>query len=214
MNRILFLLITLSFSISSFSQKDSKAKDILDKSSKAYEQAGNMSVYFTINVKEPASKTSQSFNGQLFLKGTKLRLSDPDAEIWFDGKTQWVYMTGTQEVNISEPAEKEIQSINPVVIFNMYKKNCNYKFISEKTDIKNRNVYEVELFPQGKSEMTRIIVQINKTDNMPVFFHVYYKSKVENLIYINKYSIMQNHPDSLFIFDKTKYPDVEIIDLR
>ncbi len=214
MKRISILLTILFFSLSSFAQKDSKAKDILDKASKAYEQAGDMSVNFTMNINDPNSKTKESFDGQLYLKGTKLQLSTPDANTWFDGKTQWVYMKSTQEVNISEPSKEDVQSINPSIIFSIYKKGCNYKFNSEKTDIKNRSVYEIELLPQGKSEMTRIIVQINKTDYMPVYLQIFYKNKMENKIYINKYLTKQNHPDKLFSFDKSKYPDVETIDLR
>ncbi len=214
MKKISFILAILFFSLPSFAQKDSKAKDILEKSAKAYEQAGNISIDFTMNIKDPGSRNAENFDGHLYLKGTKLKLSTPAAETWFDGKTQWVYMAGSDEVNISEPTEKEIQSINPSVIFSIYKKGCNYKFNSEKTDIKNRNIYEIELLPQGKSDMARIIVQINKADYMPVYVQIFYKNKIENKIYINKYYTKQNHPDSLFSFDKSKYPNVETIDLR
>ncbi len=214
MKKILFLAIALSFSFCTFAQKDAKAKDILDKASKAYEQAGNMSVNFTMSIKDPGSNTADSFDGQLYLKGTKLRLSTPNAETWFDGKTQWAYSAMTQEVNISEPSKEDMQSINPAIVFNIYKKGSSYKFNSEKTDNKNRTVYEIELIPQGKSEMTRIVVQINKADYMPVYFQIFYKNRMENKIYINKYSTKQNHPDSLFVFDKGKYPDAELNDLR
>ena len=213
MKKILFTSVILLFSLCSFAQKDAKAKDILDKASKAYEQAGDMSVYFTMDIKDQGSNAAK-FDGQLHVKGTKLQLTTPEAETWFDGKTQWGYMKELQEVNISEPSEADMQSINPSMIFNLYKKGCNYKFNSEKTDNKNRSVYEIELLPQGKSEMTRIVAQINKTDYMPVYFHIFYKNKMENKIYINKYSTKQNHPDKLFSFDKSKYPDAEIIDLR
>lgn len=214
MNRIFLLFIAVVFSISTFAQKDSKAKAILDKSSNAYSQVGNMTVDFTVHIKDSGSKKTDSFDGRLLLKGDKLYLSTPDAETWFDGKIQWTYMKKNQEVTISEPSEKEIQSLNPTLIFNIYKKDCNYKLKSEKTDIKNRQVYEIDLIPQGKSDMTRIIVQINKADNMPVFFHILHKSKVENLIYINKYNTNQNHQDKIFVFDKTKYPDADINDIR
>ena len=214
MKKISFTLTILLFSLCSFAQKDAKAKEILDKASKAYEQAGNLSVYFTMDIKEQGSSAVNKFDGQLHLKSTKLQLTTPEAETWFDGKTQWVYMKNIQEVNISEPSESEMQSINPSIIFNIYKKGGNYKFNSEKTDSKNRNVYEIELIPHVKNEMSRIIVQINKTDYMPVYLHIFYKNKMENKIYINKYSTKQNHPDKLFSFDKSKYPDAEIIDLR
>ncbi|MDR1370861.1 MAG: hypothetical protein LBJ72_12190 [Dysgonamonadaceae bacterium] len=214
MNKFRLILTILLFSLCSFAQKDAKAKEILDKASKAYEQAGDMSVYFNIHIKDPDAGIAHDFDGQLRLKGVKLQLSTPDTETWFDGETQWVYMKSSQEVNISEPSEKEIQSLNPSIIFNIYKTECNYNFNSEKTDNKNRVVYEIELLPQGKSEMTRVIVQINKTDYMPVYFQIFYKNKMENKIHINKYLTKLNHPDTLFSFDESKYPDVEIIDLR
>ena len=214
MKKISLTLVILLFCLGSFAQKDAKAKDILDKASKAYEQTGDMSVYFTMDIIDRGSSASSKFDGQLHLKGTKLQLTTPEAETWFDGKTQWVYMKEMQEVNISEPSEADMQSINPSMIFNIYKKGCNYKFNSEKTDTKNRKVYEIELIPNVKNEMSRIIVQINKTDYMPVYFQIFYKNKMENKIYINKYSTKLNHPDKLFVFDKSKYPDAEIIDLR
>ncbi len=214
-DRFLYIILSVTclFSVSATAQKDSKAKDILDKSSASFSKAGDMTVYFTMNIKDPASKVTESFDGEIRMKGNKFYLSTPDAEIWFDGKTQWSYMKGYQEVNISAPSADEAQAVNPASIFNIYKRGCNYKYISEKTDQKNRKVYEVELLPQ-KGDMKRIVLQINKADLIPVFFKIDYKNKIENLIYINKYQTQQNHPEYLFTFDKKKYPGAELNDLR
>jgi outer membrane lipoprotein-sorting protein len=76
-----------------------------------------------------------------------------------------------------------------------------------------RKVQEVTLFPQ-KGEISQITVQINSADYFPVSFHLFYKNKIENIIYINKYQTKQHFSDSQFVFDGRQYPDAEIIDLR
>ncbi|GHT52909.1 membrane protein [Bacteroidia bacterium] len=208
---VLLMLVSLP----GFSQKDSKAKEWLDKSSAAFGKAGALSVHFTMNIKDVPNKLSESFEGVIDMKGSKFHIEVPEMETWFDGKTQWVLQKEYQEVNISEPDAKEVQALNPATIFNLYKKGCNYKYAGEKTDSRGKKVQEVELIPQTKgSDMTKIVMQIGSGDSMPVKIHIVYKNKIENIIHINKYVKDVNLTDSYFVFDKKKYPDAEIIDLR
>lgn len=194
-------------------QKDAKARELLDKSSAVLSQAGDVYAYFTMNIKDGINKTSQSFDGTIQMKENKFKIDTPDQNIYFDGKTQWVYQKSYEEVNISEPAADEIQALNPKSIFAIYKKNCNYKYAGSKTDIKMRKVQEISIFPY-KGEIAQIDVQISDTDSFPVMFHIFYKNKIENIIYINKYQTKQNFSDSQFVFDKKQYPNAEVIDLR
>ena len=196
-------------------QQDSKAKEYFEKSSKAFTQAGNMSIDFTINIKDTRNKVTESFDGIINLKEQKFHLDIPEMETWFDGKTQWVLQKDWGEVTITQPNESEIQAINPTSIFEVYKSGCNYKYIGEKTNLKGQKVYEVELTPQSKkSEMTKIIMQINAGDFMPSLLHIVYKNNMENVIHLNKYRKNLKLKDDLFVFDAKKYSNVEIIDLR
>ncbi|MDR0680949.1 MAG: outer-membrane lipoprotein carrier protein LolA [Dysgonamonadaceae bacterium] len=207
-----FLLTTV---LPAFAQKDAKAKEWLDKSSEVFGKTGALSVDFTINVKDVSNKISESFDGNIEMKGAKFHLDVPEMETWFDGKTQWVLQKEWDEVNITEPAEQEVQTLNPAVIFSIYKKGCNYKYLGEKTDNRGKKAQEIELIPQDKkSEWTKIVIQINSNDFMPVKIHIFYKNKMENIIHINKYKKKLNLEDNVFVFDKKKYPNVEIIDLR
>jgi outer membrane lipoprotein-sorting protein len=209
----LFFLLTAA--LPAFAQKDAKAKEWLDKSSEAFNQAGDLSVDFTMNIKDLSNQVSESFDGRIDLKGAQFHLEVPDMETWFDGKTQWVLQKAWDEVNVSEPTAQEAQALNPAVIFSIYKKGCNYKYRGEKTDIKGKKAQEVELIPQAKkSDMTKIVMQIGSSDFMPVKIHIFYKNKMENIIYINKYKKNPDLTDGFFVFDKMKYPNVEIIDLR
>jgi len=214
MKKLLFIIAVISvLTLPSFAQKN--AKEILDLSSQKYAEADAIAAYFTLNVKDVKEKTTYSFDGNIRMKGNKFYLTTPETDSWFDGKTQWTYLKDSEEVNITEPSKEEVQMFNPSIIFDIYKKACKYKYLGEKKDIKQRNVYEIELIPGNKKgEMQKIIVQINKEDYMPVTFTIFNKNNIHNIVYINSYKTKQTFPDADFVFDKKKYPDVEVIDLR
>jgi len=214
----LLLIVTgLFFSAPAFTQKekDPKAKELLDQTSVVLNQSGGMSASFTVNVNDITNKIKQSFEGQIFMKGAKFFLSTPDQEVYFDGKTQWTYDKNIQEVSILEPKPQDIQTLNPVSVFDLYKTNCNYKYKGEKTDSQKGKVQEISLFPTNlKEDIKQIDIQISSTDWMPVFFLMIYNDKSEYRIYINKYQTKLNLPDSQFVFDTKKYPNADINDLR
>ena len=214
MKKIIFtLIVCISFFTYATAQKDTKARELLDKSSATLTQAGDIYAYFSLNIKDGINKTSQSFDGTIQMKDNKFKIETPDHTIYFDGKTQWFYEKATEEVTISEPTGDEIQALNPKSIFSIYKKNSNYQYVGVKTDIKMRKVQEVNISPQ-KGDITQITVQINTNDNFPVMFHIFYKNKIENIISINRYQINQNFSDNLFVFDTKQHPNVSINDLR
>jgi outer membrane lipoprotein-sorting protein len=210
---VCFVLIAF-YSPSGFAQKDQKAKEWIDKSSDAFQKGRAMSIRFTMNVKDITLKATESFDGTIDLSGPKFHIDTPDMETWFDGKTQWILQKGFDEVNVTEPHPEEIQALNPSTIFSIYKKGCNYKYLGEKKHDSGK-VHEVELILQNKnSEITKIALQIASDNYMPTKIHIFYKNKIENIIHIHKYQKNLDLLDSVFTFNKKKYPNVEIIDLR
>jgi outer membrane lipoprotein-sorting protein len=214
--RFLLIVIAGSFTLAPvLAQKDAKAKALLDKTSTALNQAGGISASFTLHIKDDISDIQQSFEGQMFLKAEKFCFDTPEQAIYYDGKTQWVYQKPIGEVSILEPQPQDVQSLNPISIFEMYKKDCDYKHNGDKTDIQKRKVQEVSLFPKDKKEdIKQVDIQINPVDNMPVFFHIVFNNRSEYRIHISKYQTKQNLSDSQFVFDKSKFPQVEVNDLR
>ncbi len=208
------IILAILLPLTVFGQKDDKAKEILDKSSVTFSNAGGVYAYFTLNVHDVKAKVKESFDGTIQMKGDKFYLSTPDADSWFNGKTQWVYLKATEEVNVSEPSKEELQMISPSTLFNIYKNGFNYKYIGEKNDIKGKPVYEVELIPKKKSELQKMTIQISKKENLPVTISIFNKNEINNIIYINKYETGKSYTDSMFVFDKKKYPEAEVIDLR
>ena len=81
-------------------QQQSQAKVILDKTAEAFRKAGGVKADFTVKAVTNGLVEGVE-NGTIQLKGEKFVLKTSDIITWFDGKTQWSYMTKNDEVNVS-----------------------------------------------------------------------------------------------------------------
>ena len=107
-------------------QQQSQARVILDKTAEAFRKAGGVKVDFTVKAVTNGLVEGVE-NGTIQLKGEKFVLKTSDIITWFDGKTQWSYMTKNDEVNVSNPTQEELQQINPYTFLYMYQKGFSYK---------------------------------------------------------------------------------------
>ena len=115
MKRLFFLITLLSvFELGLSAQNAGRAKQILDQTSAVLSNKGGASAQFTITTPGVGTTT-----GQITIKGNKFTATTPKAAIWYDGKTQWTYMSKTEEVNVSNPDESQQAQMNP------------YKFITD-----------------------------------------------------------------------------------
>lgn len=208
--KIFVFTVLVLFTSSLFAQN---ARSILDRAAEAYNNAGSVAVTFTLDTKDDKSQTTYSYEGNAYMKGDKFKIELPDGITWFDGSTQWVYVKDTEEVNVSNPTGEELQAISPSAIFGIYKKGFDLAYKGEKR-VDGRTVQEIELTPQKKSEFSKIIVQIDKNSNIFSRIILIDRVGVENTLSIKSYKPDQNIADSMFMFSKSEYPDVEVIDLR
>ncbi len=216
MRKIIVLSFMLMLAWSVFAQQTSdKAKEILTQTSTTYKESGTLSVFYTMHIKDTKENVSESFDGVIDIKGTKMHINTPDMEIWFDGKTQWIWQREYEELTISQPVEEEINIMNPSLVIDAYRENAVLKYLGEKTDIRGRKVHEIELVPNDKnSDISKIVVQISEKRSYIYKIYILNKNNIENTIHIDQYTIHAGHKDSLFICDTSKFPDAEIIDLR
>ncbi len=212
MKRIsLILAFSLLFITSALAQD---ARAILDKASASYNSSGVIVAKFTLDAKDIKANQTFSQDGTAYMKGDKFKIEIPDAITWFDGKTQWIYLKGNEEVNITNPTGEELQAISPSILFSIYKQGFEIKNRGEKV-VKGKTVYQIELTAQQrKSDLTKIIVEINKANNHFTKIILYDTNGMENTLTINSYNPNQNLTDHIFTFDKKDFPDAEVIDLR
>ena len=192
-------------------QQQSQARVILDKTAEAFRKAGGVKADFT--VKAVANGLVEGAeNGTIQLKGEKFVLKTSDIITWFDGKTQWSYLESSEEVNVSNPTPEELQTINPYALLSIYKSGYNYKY----TGIKSRNGkqgFEVILTPENKQDITSITLFVSQT-YQPLYIKVEQSNKSANEIIVTSYQTNQPLDNATFKFDKKKFPNAEVIDLR
>lgn len=205
----LLIISALLFSQLAIAQN---AKTILGDAAAIFNGSGVI-IGFTLNEEQPKAKKIYSQDGTACIRENKFKIEVPDGITWFDGKTQWVYPKGSDEVNMSNPSGEELAAISPNVLLNMYKTGFNLSYKGQFTD-QGKSVYRVEMAPQNKkSEISKFVINVNKQNSQITSIVVHNKDGNINTLKIKSYQNLPL-PTSMFVFDKKEYPNVEIIDLR
>ena len=112
MKKICFLILAALISTAAMAQT---AKSVLDKA------AANITVKEGVKANFRMVGGIGNASGTILIKGKKFHATTPKATVWFDGKTMWTYMKDNEEVNVSNPTEAQLQTINPYNFINLYK---------------------------------------------------------------------------------------------
>lgn len=206
---ILFILI--SFICFSAPAKAENARSILDKTAGKLKGSGGLQATFEATSYK-GSAISGNTSGTISVKGNKFKITSQQMTTWFDGKTQWSLMAGSDEAYVSTPTAAELQSINPYSFVNLYKKGYNLQMST--TDYNGKSCYEIRLTAQQKSSsISEMRIVIDKMSYWPLSVRVKQRGNWVR-IRVGGISSGKNWDDKFFRFNKTDFPDVEIIDLR
>ena len=199
MKKLFFTLLTLLLPYCLSAQTD-KAKAVLDKVISTFTEEGGIQIDF-----EGTEK------GTIVMKGKKFYLHSGQIQSWYDGKTQWSYVADTEEVNISHPTPEELQGINPYFILVNYQENFESSYKGMKTH-EGKQVQEIVLAPKGNAH-EQITLWISKTSH-PIYIKVENNGKPVSEIHVKNVRKQKEINDHVFRFNKSLYPNAEIIDLR
>ena len=195
----LWMLALLPFCIKA--QTDAKAAEVLDKSLHILSDKNGIRADF-----------SGTENGFILLKGEKFYLNNGNIQSWYDGKTQWSYVADTEEVNISHPTPEELQGINPYHILMNYQKDFDYTYKGSRARNGVKG-HEIILIPKH-SEQTEIIRVFVSTTYQPLAMRMEQNGHTLSEINVTSYKINQKLEDGMFKFNRSLFPNAEIIDMR
>lgn len=195
----LWMLALLPYCLSA--QTDKQAAEILDKVLDELTASNGIRAEF-----------GGTENGLLLLKGEKFYLNNGSVQSWYDGKTQWSYVADTEEVNISHPTPEELQAINPYLILMRYKTDFDYTYKGSQTRNGVKG-HEVLLTPKHSDNGEAIHVFISKR-HQPLAMRIEQNGRTVSDINILSYKTNQSLEDGMFRFNKSLYPNAEIIDMR
>lgn len=197
MKKIIILLIGLLQIIAVSAQT---AKQVMDKCVK------------TVNIKQGAKATFNieggnisKTSGTITIKGEKYQANTPQASIWYNGKTQWTYMKGSDEVNITTPSAADRQKVNPYNFISLYKNGY-------KLDMKTEGGKYIVHMTKAGASIPELYVSVDKKTYQPTTVRMKQK---KGWLTINLTSLKSAKvADSAFTFNVKDYPKAEIIDLR
>jgi len=193
--------------------EESAARDIIKKSVSKYKAYSSSEVSFTYTMENRTDNLKEIQKGTIYLKNGNFRLIIGNQIIISDQVKVWTYMKDVNEVQISNYNPKELE-INPNEIFTMWESGFLYRYMGDVT-LNNQATCLVELTPINKNlSYYKVKLYIDKKTNSVYRIQTFYKESALILTF-DIISVKPNVQlsDSLFKFDVTKYPGIEVVDL-
>jgi outer membrane lipoprotein carrier protein len=198
----------------SLGKSDPAAKAILDNVSAKFKTYKSVEADFTLSITDANGKVEGTKKGVVYMNGSKYRVNISGQEIYSDGNNIWTYDKSANEVQISK-FDASSNTITPQKMFtNFYDKDFLYK-LSGETKQGKKTIQEIELTPVDKTKtFYKVLVGIDKASKNIVSTKVFEKNGNRYIYTITGMKTNTNLPQSLFVFDAKKYPNVEVVDLR
>lgn len=195
-------------------KSDPDAKRLLDAVSNKFKAYASPQATFTYKVENAQGKALSTKKGTVTMKGNKFRVSMDGMEIFSDGKTIWNYDKSANEVTVNNLNEGG-PAMTPQKIFtNFYDKDFFYKLNGTKTEA-GKTLSEIELTPTDKTRpYHKVYVLVDKAANTIYSATFLEKSGGRYSYVINSLKPTASMADGEFAFNKSKYPGVEVVDLR
>ena len=206
------LLILLIITMVGTAQAQSKSQQILDDLANKTNAAQNIQVEFSYEMENTDADIHEATEGSLIVSGNKYLLKIAGQEIICDGKTIWTYIADAEEVQINEVDEEE--PFSPTKLLSSYTDDYDANLEKEYSE-NGRKYYLMKLKPKDKdSGFDYVHLKIEK-DKMQLSTFILYDFDNNVFSYIIKeYLTNIALAENAFSFDETKYPDVDIIDMR
>jgi len=199
-----------------YAQVDEKAKEILDKMSDKYQNLPAYKTNFVYRLTNEVENVDEQFAGEIMVKGEKYVLLMSDQEIFNDGETIWTFLQEANEVNVDYYMPDE-GDLSPNNIYAAYKKGYRYRWLETKK-VGSRTLDVIELQPEDPKDpdkiFFRIVLNIDQADNTIHSWDMYDRAGNVFSYTISGFNPQFTAEDSFFVFDESKYPGVEVVDLR
>lgn len=216
MKKIYFAIVLVLMFVAVYAQQDEKAKSILYQVSKKTSSFQSIQADFAFTMKNNSLGINEKNNGNMVLKGQKYYIDLPDVgvKIFSNEETIWNYMKDGNQVAITNIGDGGQELMDPTVLFNIYEKGFKSKFVKD-TTVAGKAIHVIELFPDNDAtDISKISVNIDKSAMMLQSILMYDNGGNQYGIEIKNMVTNKTFPDSDFVFDAGKFPDVEVIDLR
>lgn len=197
-------------------QEDTKAKAILEEVSNKTKSLKSIVAEFAFTMQNKEMDINERNTGSIRIKGQKYQVDLPEIgiRVFSDGKSVWNYMKDGNQVTITDVDDESNELMNPSSLFSIYEKGFTPKYVAEKKS-GDKTLIQIDLFPQDKTrDVSRVTVMFNKESKMIHSALMYGTDGNLYGIEVLRFDSGREIPESEFVFDTSKYPDLEVIDFR
>jgi outer membrane lipoprotein-sorting protein len=195
-------------------KNDPDAKKILDAVSTKFKTYKSPQATFTYKIENVQGKAISTKKGTVKMKGSRYRVSIPGMEIFSDGKINWNYDKAANEVTVKD-IDVNSGELSPQKLFtSFYDKDFLYKLNGEKKEA-GKVLHEIEMTPTNKNRpFHKVYLWIDKATKTLYSAKILEKTGNRYSYTINTFKPAVTISDADFVFNKAKYPGVEVVDLR
>jgi outer membrane lipoprotein carrier protein len=203
------------FGQGSLGMSDPDAKKVLDAASAKLKTYKSVQATFTLKDEDAKGSVMGTKKGTVSMKGSRYHVTIAGGqEIFCDGNTTWTYDKGTNEVTITK-VDPSTTTISLQKLFtNFYDKDFLYKLNGVK-NINKKQLQEIEMTPVDKTKPFHTVYLLIDKQTNTIYSTKILNNTGETISYtINTFNGKMELGDKVFVFDKSKYPGVEEVDLR
>jgi outer membrane lipoprotein carrier protein len=192
---------------------DPAAKKILDQASAKIKSFKSVKAVFTLQIQDAQGAPQGTKKGTVYMKATKYVVMLTGQEIYCDGKTIWTYDKSANEVTITrvDPASS---AISPQKLFtSFYDKDFLYKVNGEQKK-GSQTLVEIEMTPMDKTQnFHKVYLYVDKKTHLVSSGKMLDKNGNRYIYTVNSLNGNAGLADTFFIFDKSRHPGVEEVNL-
>lgn len=213
---ILFAIVLMpgrSLAQAAFTQ-DPAAAEVLDALARKYKSYTSYKANFTRSIEGPTGKNTGKTTGDILVEGEKFNLKLAEQEMFCDGKTIWTYIKSANEVMVNEH-EPGADEIYPGTIFTLYQNGYKYILMGEIKD--GKEVLQIiDLEPADRQKPVMKVRMIVRKNDKSVKKWTVFERGTNIKYHFTLNNFVPNAPVTAqhFSFDKSKYPNVKVVDLR
>jgi len=215
----IFLIITfISFFYDSYGQvlvQDAAAEPYLEEISKLFNPDKALQIEFQYEINTPVPPSKVTDYGSIIIKGEKYKLKTEDGEMYFNGKTLWVYNLAAKEVYKSIPETESMDGmlLAPFRLIKDFRKYYKYQLKDEITH-SGINYVQIELFPIDlKTSYSIMRILVNKKTGMFYSFSMQEKNGIIYTIYSREIIKDIKISEGTFSWSASLHPDVLEIEM-
>ncbi len=172
-------------------------------------------VQIQINLPEQEPVTQKM---TVYQKGKKFRLEAKEQLIISDGKTVWTYTSDDNRLVLTNAEDSDTQGFNinsPKDMLDNLTNLSSMQRIAGKTKLNGTPLTVIEFKPKDlDSEFFKVKLLVDEKKHAIKQVESFSKDGSRYTLSFDKILLNPLVPDKLFIFDKSKYPNVEVEDLR